>query len=100
MKREQRIEAIISGFSDGDREHVAHLVEQAYRPSKQMRVENVIESLFGGYFERKNIDAVLNSDEIQIHIDTLLRDIAEKVAEREYAIEIDNLNIEGKQNEL
>jgi hypothetical protein len=100
MKREQRIENIISRFNDADNEHIAKLVEQAYDNRKQMGVEVVIATTLQGYFEGCNVEAVLASDDIQIRLDDLLSDIAVRTAQREYAIEIDNQNVEGEQNEL
>ena len=99
MKREQRIGAIISSFSDGDQDHVAEQVNKFYDPRWQFRVEAAIALAMQGYFDGEQVAAVLASDDIQIRIDTLMRDIAEKVVAREYAIEIDNLDIEGKQGE-
>lgn len=98
MKRDQRIENIISRFNDADNEHIAKLVEQAYAPSKQMGIEVVIATTLQGYFEGCNVEAVLASDDIQIRLDELLRDIAVRTAQREYAIEIDNQNVEGTGN--
>lgn len=100
MKRDQRIENIISRFNDADNEHIANLVEQAYDNRKQSAVEVVIATTLQGYFEGCNVEAVLASDDIQIRLDELLRDIAVRTAQRKYAIEIDNQNVEGKQNEL
>lgn len=99
MKRDQRIENIISRFNDADNEHIAKLVEQAYDPRKQMGVEVVIVTTLQGYFEGCNVEAVLSSDDIQIRLDDLLRDIAVRTAQREYAIEIDNQNVEGTQRD-
>lgn len=100
MKREQRIQNIISRFNDADNEHIAKMVEQAYDPRKQMGVEVVIATTLQGYFEGCNVETVLASSDIQIRLDELLRDVALLTAQREYAIEIDNQNVEGIPNEL
>lgn len=98
MKRDQRIETIISRFSEADNEHIAHLVDQAYSPSKQTAVEVVIATTLQGYFDGPHIAAAIASEEIQIRLDNLLRDIALQAAQREYAAEIDNQNVEGTEN--
>ena len=99
MKRDDRIETIISRFSEADNEHIAHLVDQAYSPSKQTAVEVVIATTLQGYFEGCNVETVLASADIQIRLDELLRDVAILTAKREYAIEIDNQNVEGTEND-
>lgn len=98
MKRDQRIENIISRFNDADNEHIAKLVDQAYDPRKQMGVEVVIATTLQGYFEGCNVETVLASADIQIRMDELLRDVALLTAQREYAIKIDNQNVEGTGN--
>lgn len=99
MKRDQRIENIISRFNDADNEHIAKLVDQAYDPRKQMGVEVVIATTLQGYFDVCNVEEVMASDDIQIRLDELLRDVALRAAQREYAIEIDNKNVEGTQGD-
>ncbi len=100
MKAEARISNITSRFNDADEEHIAHLSSQAYDAGKQESVEAVIAASLQGYFDAENISAVLSGDDMQIRIDTLLRDIAYQVAAREYAIEIDNQNVEGDHHEF
>lgn len=99
MKRDQRIETIISRFSEDDNEHIAQMFDQAYDTRKQTAVEVVIATTLQGYFEGCNVEAVLASDDIQIRLDDLLRDIAVRTAQRQYAIDIDNQNVEGIQGE-
>lgn len=99
MKRDQRIETIISRFNEADNEHIAQMVEQAYDTRKQTAVEVVIATTLQGYFDGSHIAAAIASDDIQIRLDTLMRDIAVQAAQREYAAEIDNQNVEGKNNE-
>jgi hypothetical protein len=99
MKRDQRIETIISRFNDADNEHIAQMVEQAFDPRKQSAVEVVIATTLQGYFDGCNVEAVLASSDIQIRLDELLRDVALLTAKREYAIEIDNQNVEGTQGD-
>lgn len=100
MKREQRIETIISRFNEADNEHIAQMVDQAYDPRKQTAVEVVIATTLQGYFDGSHIAAAIASDDIQIRLETIMRDIALQAAQREYAAEIDNQNVEGKNNEL
>lgn len=100
MKRDQRIETIISRFNEADNEHIAQMVDQAYDNRKQTAVEVVIATTLQGYFDGSHIAAAIASDDIQIRLDTLMRDIALQAAQREYAAEIDNQNLEGKTNEL
>lgn len=100
MKRDQRIETIISRFSEADNEHIAQLVEQAYDPRNQTAVEVVIATTLQGYFDGPHIAAAIASDDIQNRLDNLLRDIAVQAAQREYAADIDNQDIEGKPNEF
>lgn len=96
---EQRIKDIIGKFSDADEEMVSDRVNKFYDPRKQLGVEVAMATMLQGYYDGDVINAVINSDDMQIRIDTLLRDVAYQVAAREYAIEIDNQNIEGKENE-
>ncbi|UGC97757.1 hypothetical protein PQD17_gp44 [Pantoea phage PdC23] len=96
---EQRIADIIGKFSDADEEMVSDRVNKFYDPRKQLGVEVAIANMLQGYFDGQVINSVINSDDMQIRIDTMLRDVAYHVAAREYAIEIDNQNIEGKENE-
>lgn len=98
MKRDQRIETIISRFNEADNEHIAQMVDQAYDPRKQAAVEVVIATTLQGYFEGSHIAAAIASDDIQIRLETLMRDIALQAAQREYAAEIDNQKVEGTEN--
>ncbi len=98
MKRDQRIETIISRFNEADNEHIAQMVDQAYDPRKQTAVEVVIATTLQGYFDGSHIGAAIASDDIQIRLDTLMRDIALQAAQREYAAEIDNQKVEGTEN--
>ncbi len=101
MKYENRIQAIISKFNAGDWEIIAERVEQALPEGKCMApVESGIIACLMGYFSGQHAQAVMNADNMQIAIDNLVRDVATQAAAREYADEIDNRNIEGKQNEL
>lgn len=99
MKRYQRIETIISRFNEADNEHISQMVEPAYDPRKQTAVEVVIATTLQGYFDGSHIAAAIASDDIQIRLDTLMRDIAVQAAQREYAAEIDNQNVEGNTHE-
>lgn len=99
MKRDQRIETIISRFNEANNEHIAQMVDQAYESRKQTAVEVVIATTLQGYFDGSHIAAAIASDDIQIRLDTLMRDIALQAAQREYAAEIDNQNVEGIQGE-
>jgi hypothetical protein len=98
MKRDQRIETIISRFNEADNEHIAQMVDQAYDTRKQTAVEVVIATTLQGYFDGSHIAAAIASDDIQIRMDTLMRDIAVQAAQRQYAAEIDNQNVEGTEN--
>jgi len=101
MNYEQRIQVIIDRFSDADKEMIAERVEQALPATKCMApVESGIMACLMGYFSGGHAQAVMNTDDIQIAIDELVRDVAYKTAAREYAVEIDNHNVEGKQDEL
>lgn len=98
MKRDQRIETIIIGFNEADNEHIAQMVDQAYDPRKQTAVEVVIATTLQGYFDGSHIAAAIASEDIQIRLEILMRDIAVQAAQREYAAEIDNHNVEGTEN--
>lgn len=98
MKRDQRIETIISRFNEADNDHIAQMVDQAYDTRKQTAVEVVIATTLQGYFDGSHIAAAIASDDIQIRLETLMRDIALQAAQREYAAEIDNHNVEGTEN--
>lgn len=99
MKRDQRIETIISRFSEADNEHITHLVDQAYSPSKQTAVEVVIANTLQGYFDSSHIAAAIASDDIQIRLDNLLRDIAVQAAQREYGEEMEEMTSEQAQKD-
>lgn len=98
MKRQQRIQQIISRFSEGEKEHVAEQVHEYYDARKQRAVESAISDTLRGYFQDEHISAVIADDDMQIRIDSLLRDVAYEVAAQEYAAEIDNQNVEGTEN--
>lgn len=98
MKRDHRIETIISRFNEADNDHIAQMVDQAYDTRKQTAVEVVIATTLQGYFDGSHIAAAIASDDIQIRLETLMRDIAVQAAQREYAAEVDNQNVEGTEN--
>ncbi len=99
MKKQQRIQQIISRFSEGDKEHVAEQVHKYYDARKQRVVESAISDTLRGYFQDEHIAAVIAGDDIEIRIDSLLRDVAYQAAALEYAAEIDNQNVEGLQGD-
>lgn len=98
MNRQQRIQQIISRFSEGDKEHVAEQVHKYYDARKQRVVESAISDTLRGYFQDEHVAAVITGDDMQIRIDSLLRDLAYEAAAQEYATEIDNQNLEGTEN--
>lgn len=99
MNRKQRIQQIISRFSEGDKEHVAEQVHKYYDARKQRVVESAICETLLGYFNEINIESAISDDDMQIRIDSLLRDVAYQTAAIEYAAEIDNQNVEGTEND-
>lgn len=101
MNYEQRIQNIIDRFSDADIEIIAARVDQALPEGKCMApVESGVMACLSGYLPGVHVQSVMNGDDMQIAIDQLVRDVAVKAASREYAIEIDNQNTEGQNNEL
>ncbi|QHJ82414.1 MAG: hypothetical protein [Bacteriophage sp.] len=99
MKRDQRIETIISRFNEADNEHIAQMVEQAYDTRKQTAVEVVIANTLQGYFDGSHIAAAIASDDIQIRLETLMRDIAVQAAQRQYGEEMEEMTSEQAQKD-